>query len=898
MTPLRLFSRRLALAFIVCLSLVRVAGSSAQAQAPSWQQASRGLSVTQNPEKKTAGLGITVQAQGWPALSLQGGVKNMGWGTIAGTGGIDLGAVKIPGANSIALTAETTDWAHDQLAFITDTSAQLTLWVSRMSSAILLQSSSRALQLLTGNVTGNTFDGTTVTPRASGPAYPKYVAYSSAGSVRVQPLGTNPTTLPTLDQPWLLVWYGSNSHFTDTKKPLTYTRGSVYPSATLPQKYAYQADAPLLLTFQAAPVSVKQLTQGGVEVGFAAPAGGVTLLPLFGREHPAASETERWASGLPSSVAQKAQWWGNRLCAFPTTVNETYRYDEPTDVITVQESFSFVQTCAGRTSLAPLPPMLGLVKDALYVNFSGQVVDGNLPTEFGPSLGIENTQTYTWSVAGLKKYTNGQRVVGTGVQPPADVEQSLEVEVDKIISAGHLAPWIFGDKPPTGNLLGDIYWLNPADALYHLIEIASALPDNAKGRLINYIRAERAAYPPERIYNLPLDQGTTRGAFALSGQVVINDWLQHRKDVFLERVPLYNLLALSRYYAVTGDAMPSQVLIDARAILDRAMQEQDWGTFSWFQEPPITEGIIWPQFGARKRREDVIESNRHFAGMVGFMALARKAGDRDAEALGRGLLARAAVLRLGMALYPRYLYSANLVELPPEPDWQARYSAGQWYGQIFNYNWRGPYDDARQPVIVDQFGVLLSDHVDDDYPISPYLTAFRDMVPELARFLDDYAKADSEIYINKVEAVFPHWYMAFAEGMLGAEHNLSHPIDSYQLFIAKAWLQRENADRLARYASFPWLDAGDLFYTHKLAETIKAYRGWTWSDNAQGCASHLAGDVNCDCQVDNVDMQLIVGGWGTRTGDARYDARYDVNLNGTVDVLDIQLIIAHWGDHC
>lgn len=104
------------------------------------------------------------------------------------------------------------------------------------------------------------------------------------------------------------------------------------------------------------------------------------------------------------------------------------------------------------------------------------------------------------------------------------------------------------------------------------------------------------------------------------------------------------------------------------------------------------------------------------------------------------------------------------------------------------------------------------------------------MVPELSRFLTDYAREDIEIYINKIEVLFPHWYAAFAEGTLGNEHGLMHPIDSFQTFMAKALIQGEDPQKLACYVDIPWLHEGDLFYAHKLAETIKAYRGTAWDD--------------------------------------------------------------------
>ena len=121
-----------------------------------------------------------------------------------------------------------------------------------------------------------------------------------------------------------------------------------------------------------------------------------------------------------------------------------------------------------------------------------------------------------------------------------------------------------------------------------------------------------------------------------------------------------------------------------------------------------------------------------------------------------------------------------------------------------------------------------------------HLFSYEGLTPELGRLLADHAKQDAEVYIKKAEALWPHWYAAFAEGTLGVEHNLNYPGDSFQLFMAKALIQQELPDKLARYVDISWLSqGGDLFYVQKLAETIKAYRGVSWEDSPRQSA-HLA----------------------------------------------------------
>jgi len=805
---------------IVLVTLSLVSSVVTFGQESLWSGQSVGLSVFQNEEMKTAGLSFVVKAQDWPHISLRGGVKGKGSSYIIGSNGIELGKVKISDDDNGSLSGEIVDWTHNEMTFSSPESSELKLWISRLSPAILVQSSSSTLRLLSGDVTGYTFDGSTVSNRLPGPAYPKYIAYSSGGTLQIEALSTAALTLSSNDNNWILLWYGENSHFVETKTPLSYTGSKThYPG--VPAQDAYQADVPLLLVFEHQPTTVKHSEEGGVDISFPTQAGYVSLTPIWGRDHLLASKTEAWSQGIPADLEQKVQWWADRLCQYPISVSETYTYQEETDIVIIGEDITYLSVCSSSATFAPIPPMLSIAKDSLDVNFSASIVNTDLTTEFGPIMGIDNATAYSWSISGLKKYSDAHRVIAHTGQAPFELDQELVSEVEKIISSGHFAPWAVSDGLPNkGDFRGDIYWLNPGDILYHLTEIVDVLPEGTRADLIDYIKTERSVYPPEDIYNLDLDEGTVRGAYSVNDPKAFERFQEYRTDVFLNRVPIYNLYALSNYYKLTGDTIDTQTWQKTNEILDQNMSEQDWATFYWFDGFDETRPVA------------VINASRHFAGLIGFIRLAQMMGDIEAEALGRALFAKAAVLRMGISTYPRYLYSANLIELPPEPSWQVDYTTGKWSGYIFNYDWTGPYDDARQVRTVNQFGVSLSDHSAYTEPWNEstwaYFTAYRDMVPELARFFVDNAKQDSMIYLNKVEDFFPHWYVAFAEGILGGEQNLTHPIDSFQLFMAKALLQQVEPEKLEDYIDIPWIQTGDFFYVHKLAETIKAYKGYSW----------------------------------------------------------------------
>lgn len=807
-------------ALLLALSFFLQTQSPAFAQTPSsWQTEATGLTTSSNPGQKTASLAVIVRAAGTPFLSLQGGVKQ-GGGGIVGPTTIELGEVKVPGTIH-TLTSESADWAHDELTFTNG----LKLWVSRLSPAVLIQAQDSRLRLLSGAVAGATSRAGTVANRTASPSSPKYLAYSSDGSIQVSRLSTGDLTLPPLDQGWMLLWYGNNSHFVDTKAPTSYSVDLGSGFVSLPDSQGYQADAPILLKFENRPSSIRQSPEGGVELTFNGASGSTALMPLLGIDHPKAQDTEAWSEGLPSDIASKINFWSGRLGSYPTGVAEGYSYDAATDTATISESISYTPIDSTGTSLAILPPTLALAMEGgnpLGISVSGSVVDPGYPTEFGPVRGIDNAGSYSWSITGLGRYADGRRTVtGTGQAPP-ELQEELTQQVQRLTSSGHLKPWLFSDELPRHPTRGDIYFLNPADSLYHLVEVAQAMPDSPeRDNLVGYIKSERSLYPPESVYNLP-DEGALRTPFALDNY---SAWQQQRPDLFLKRVPLYSFYGLSRYYDLTGEGVPSSLVDAAKVALSDDMSEQDWASFYWFK-------------GFDLDHTAVVNSNRHLAGTIGLIRLAAMSGDSSTESLGRALLAKAAVQRLSMATYPRYLYGANLVSLPADTGWQPTYLARSWVGYIYNYDWSGPYDDARQVARLDQFGSYLYDttgHMDPslkwadwNFQVSAHLSAYRDMVPEVFRFLGDYAREDAQVYVDKVTAYLPLWYAGFTEAAFGAEHNLNHPTDSFQLFLAKALLQGGSPQQLENYLDVPWLDTGDLFYLQKLAETINAYRGTMW----------------------------------------------------------------------
>ncbi|MBI2174298.1 MAG: hypothetical protein HYU33_03800 [Candidatus Omnitrophica bacterium] len=120
----------------------------------SWQSNATGFATQSRTDKKTAGLGFIVEQRAWPFLYAMGGAKTASGKLGESFTGIELGQIETTGAGG--LISEETDWAHNSMAF-----NNLNLYVSRLSAAIVVESSASSLQLLTGSVKGFQYTSST-----------------------------------------------------------------------------------------------------------------------------------------------------------------------------------------------------------------------------------------------------------------------------------------------------------------------------------------------------------------------------------------------------------------------------------------------------------------------------------------------------------------------------------------------------------------------------------------------------------------------------------------------------------------------------------------------------------------------------------------------------------------
>jgi len=780
----------------------------------SWQEEATGLGIFDDSDDRTAGLSFMVKADEWPRLSTQGGVY-IDWDYTYGPTGIDLGMVKTSSSGTAVLTDQKYNWSKNEMIFSPQEGQTLKLVASRLTPSLLIETESNQLTLFHGTVPK-------VKPvygppsQETGVISPRYVAFSQQNQPVVKMLGSTKLSTGTMDKNWLLVWLGQNSHFVESKLP--------HSDSAMKSSDSYQADIPFLIVFQNNPESIRQAVGGGLELIFpdGNKAGRLAMMPLYGRDHLMASQTETWSSGLPEGAVQDIRLWADRMCEFPVDVREDYAYSLEDDTVSITENITYVKVCnSGGIQFAPIPPALALAYKQLEIRFSKELINTGIATEFGPYLGFDNSDQYTWSFSGLDQYVKPIKREPSKETEAAELIDELKEQVKRLIASGPMDPWIFADDIPSYDYRGDIYWLNPAESLIHMAAAVEALPaGNTRDQLITYMRNERLEYPPETTFNRSFNQGSRRLPFSIiPTEEVLYRWQSSHQDVAQQRVTLYNYYALSRYYEVTGEPFTQDVLQSAQTVLDSDMREQDWATMYWFKS-------------FQDRRVSVVNANRHFAGLVGYIRIADLAKDHESGALGRALLLKAAVSRTAMLHYPRFLEEADLIHIPTDPAWHVKATNDAiWLGVIFDYNWTSAQDDSRQVVTLNEFGVRLYGHSgfmetwweSDDWdkgPSSAFLVAYRDMQPELGYFLRKTSLKEARIYLEKVTRLVPDWYAAYSEARFGIEHNLNHPIDSFQLFMASTYFSNPGVETLGKYADIPWLESGDLFYIQKLAEAV------------------------------------------------------------------------------
>lgn len=814
-------------------------------EVPDWQEDNRWarpgiMGKGRGPDKGAVTLGFKI-VQGnaaWPRLRMDT-LQGRRTPYLFPTTYCDLGEVRVPGRNRAGTPHVQGDWSYARLSYGGPQKPFLRMWVSRLSPALLVQTPGDRLVLFAGRRAFSGIRGRgQVTWKGGGP--PGTFAVSRGDSAEVMK-GPSLSSArfdegKTKGASWLLGWFGKGSGVVSPATPFPHGgKGWIPPKLD-------EVDCPVLMVFDSPPAGVAS-GRAGLEVRFSRIQKGrlhtLAVLPLYGDLMPSLSETEGWAAPgrFPPAVAEKCRWWADHLAQFPYSAAETYDYDAPADLVSITEEIRYLKIRDGGRKFAPLPPMAAL---ALTQGFPVQLEtagrkasysETSVLTFHGPYGGVEGADSYQLKVPGMADLVHERRESGPPAREDAELVKELEEQVRKVVQAGHLRPWYCAR-----NCYGAGYrcywrhserfvWSNPGETLYVLSMALPLVSPELRREVIAYMKKERADYPPEKVTHTPVSEGARREWHRPGDPEIFREHQgnvnRHNFYLVNKLVPEETLYYLAEYYNAVGPKeLDGKAWGEMQRVLVPYLYRQDWATLG-FWPFPIPWGNCWDGWGG------VADANCHFAGLVGYLRLAGMAGEEDEVADYWGLLARAAMWRGAIGRYAHYLHDKKFYVVPRDPAFMAKWFEGSWVGQLITYDWTGPLDDVRQVTIQSPYGVQFSDSpVDRFHAIS--VMPFLDAVPELGRLAGQYLKPELKAFSDRYELTMPSWFIAKCTTEINAEFSYIAPEETYQVFLIRAWVVGEPGEKLEGYLDTPWMERGDLYYIHKLVETIMAYRKARW----------------------------------------------------------------------
>jgi hypothetical protein len=837
-----------------------------------------GMRLEPELRNQVSGLTLTVEDAGWPALTMLGHPFDT-FGDLVGPRRLAPGPFRfgtVRQANAGRLAAQHVNDVSNTLIFRDEKHELLKVTVTRLSPAILLETAAKEIELFGGADQPDSQRAFPVplppgtvkplrwaTPGADGKVLAGVLGNTPAVQFSLRNGSTRPVAAVTpslaparpsapppggLGQTWLLLWYGAGSHFLSSKIPAVLMGNGFHEKPR--SETVFQADVPLLLVFEKSPQSIELRPEGNTHrllMTYPGPAGKMVMLPLFGHDVQAAETTEKWLRQFPAELKSRCDGWARRLGDFPVNVKEETTYDEQADRVACSETFAHVPVRPGGEKTVPVRPMLALgLQQELPAVLTPQPTDLKYATHFGPLLEVTGNR-YAWHIDGLGKIVASRPVVGPATKRSAVLEKELSAEVDKVLSAGHLAPWVicggmFSSHPTT-------YGKDPSATLYFLSEFLPLLPKAQQAKVRAYLAREAAAYSPDQVLQLKVTAGARREFPVIPQDLLENyDWSlgqrmtrPRQSDEYYEAVPsLFRAYGVARYDTATGQKPSKEALDFWRRAMRESLLGRDWATLGWFWGKYALLYPAAPDFAHPDYRHDYWQYtpraiHRDAAGLIGYLRLCRLAGETgEAEAWGQ--LVRLLAFRFALVRYGRYMAESGLFRMPENPD-AAKYLARSGDFSKAENHLEQVWEVNQHDVMMHSGASKISNDWYDGFVAPPEngncnnQIVFADLTPEVGRILATWGlKEDAARYVEHYAEVQAVWYKSHSDSEHLASGELAYTLasDSYQYFVAHAWIAGTPPEQLEQYIDEPWVDIGDYFYLHKLAETAKAYRGVKW----------------------------------------------------------------------
>jgi len=694
-------------------------------------------------------------------------------------------------------------WVHQDYRHVSPAGTARVI-VSRLSPAVLMDIPEKTLRFMPARAAASAGTRERDQPAAASAAgkLPRYLAAVEAGRAVVRKLSDLDRQTPLrLDEPWVLVWFGSDTaarghaEICDVdSKAGTHKAAMGEPQCPL--------DIPLLLRLEHRPSAVS-VQNGQMVFEFAGPAGKVAGMPLFGRRVWLPEETEAWHTGLPEQVIQQCRLWSRWLRDFPLTVEETFEIEQAGDALLVREALQWISLKddwqTPPVKAAPLPPMLAVaLGGGVPVSFlvGGKPVrpaDGNLMDFAGKMMAVEGAQGYAYRLEKLGEYLWRPHQPAAVVAEARPLQARLESQVAEMVSAGHLRPLFILHGGP-GSWNASWYWVGTPETAYVLARAYPYLSAELQAKVRQYVNREWQQYPPLELDGRYYTEGAPREPYAVEKMEQRSDVVRSRDESYRRRNFWLDLYRIDTAASVIGGLPEDAKWRDRAAALAADLA----GHLDWAILGPVR---LRELRSAHETRFTTLQGsaayNAWLAGTIGCARLARKHGWHDQQRLACLLAGKLALARIAQARYVEEMHRMGLVRGKPEDDYRAVAHVDEHCTIV---RW-GP----------------LTTVVAEDQEFPPFI----DLVPEVGRLLADYARPQCAVYLNYLDYAAPYWYLSEAPKQSATEHHLCPLWHQSGNVPAQAWILGKAGKEFYRYVDATRF-RGDLFTIQNLVTAIEA----------------------------------------------------------------------------
>ncbi len=391
------------------------------------------------------------------------------------------------------------------------------------------------------------------------------------------------------------------------------------------------------------------------------------------------------------------------------------------------------------------------------------------------TFGVTPTHAQTYN-SYVWQYLNPQNISGAD-----DLKTKLDVEVNKVITAGHLAPFytIYGKASPRFD------WYHPYDTVYTLSLAYPYVSASTQTAIRTYLQNEMRNYPiwyqNPNVWNfpiLPVNVGTGREADNFPPSQKASDFGALAWG-YKDYPHLFGLYALWLYAQNTGDW---------------TYINNNWTNITNFYNA---------------YRGEVSRYYTSIAGAIGMARMARQKTASDSAMLTTATNDINAGLTNGKNFTTFGQNIENLFSWQGMGGWvyTRRYFYMGWqFLDISPEIGRYMYDDTALK------GLVLGTSSTSDYSL------------------------DTALYRYHV------WWMGQAPyfNVVYGEDSQTPPILKAMIFPVKSWVQKESATQLRQYVDVPDALIGDYYYMQNLTRTIESSGTECWTDintNTTACTN-------------------------------------------------------------